>query len=734
MKKDTLERIKNNIKNSMDENSGNINRFNESRELIFKSTLSLENRDALRALEKPIISFNMSESFLSQLRGEFAKNEPAVTVFLQDNINDDPEKVVKAKMIEGHIKYIFDKARREGVQLSIFDELSSGGFSVAKVYADYKQGRTFKKEIKFEKAYNSTLTGFDLLSRHIGRGDSCYCFEIMQYEKDRFEKEFNKKIENIIFSNSGTGFSWFFRINNVEIITVADYYEFKDVKETIILTSDNKEMLEDEYDDYLKSFKEQFPIEEPPVIVEKRTHIRKKVKKYRLSGDSILDEQEGDEDVLPLVEFQANSVVLSNKNGKTEILHRPYLYNTVGTQKLADNLLITIADECQNIGRMKTAISEESISPNYEEHITNPQKFDTMVYRQYYQNDPSKPTNPPFQLQRTAFPPELMSITEWIPTLFQNILGTYNSQLSTNNSQLSGVAVLQSSIHANNTASPIINNYILALNEVARRILHLIPLTYTNEMSLPAIDDEGKMIYHKINNKKGLSMDFDALEYVVKVEAGSGFAAQKQQQLDLIVRMAQAMPLFGEFINTMGLSFIMDNLEIEGVDKMKEAAKVFMQQKQQQQQQQMQMQMQQASNNPLLMKEKNKQIELQITEKQNETKANIDAAKLHIQMRDQDIKEAELQLKTQVEGAYINMEQSKVDASKERASIEMATNVSKQIASIADHHRDHDRADLEVMHNHQHNNNELQHKIADTILTHTLHERSESQKQESMEH
>ena len=63
-----------------------------------------------------------------------------------------------------------------------------------------------------------------------------------------------------------------------------------------------------------------------------------------------------------------------------KLMKRPYLINTLGAQKLYNNLGVALADECQSLSKHKILIAEESISPNYEDHITQPQKYDTLVY------------------------------------------------------------------------------------------------------------------------------------------------------------------------------------------------------------------------------------------------------------------------------------------------------------------------------------------------------------------
>ena len=697
--KDNLFRISENISRSMKENYGNIERYNNSREFIFKSTLSTKNRNSLSALNMPILEFNISEAFLSRLRGEFAESEPGVTATIADDVKNTPELEQVRELIEGHLRYIFDEAKQNGTQISIFDEVTSGGFSVAKVYPKYEEGKTFRQKIVFEKCYDSTLTGFDVLSRHPSKKDSDYCFELYPYPKDRFEKIFNRKIEDVNFSKSQEKFSWYYKIGDEEIVMVADYYEKKKVKIKIVELSDGQVIGKKEYDKLVEDMM-LISLEAPPIIVQERELEEDKIMRYQLIGDTILKEEEVDNmNMLGLVFFDGNSVVLNCGGSRTELMNRPYLINCLGAQKLYNNLGVALADECQSLSKHKILIAEESISPNYEDHITQPQKYDTLVYRAFYNNDPSKPNPPPIQMARSAFPPEMFALFQYVPTIFQNILGSYDASLGINNNQLSGIAILQGSIHSSYTAKPFINKYILSLNRIAEIILDLIPKVYVNEMTLPIITKEGETKYQQVNGEGQPSLKYDSTSFKIKVSAGAGFAAQQTQAMTQLIQLSQAMPIFAQFMNTKGLRILVDNLNIKGADLLKLMAEEFMQELEQQKQQAMQAQ--QGQPNPLMMREQNKQAELQLNAHKAEIQSQIDMAKLALEQENLQLKRAELAGKVETEQGYMALEQEKLDA--ERAS------------KIIDH------TNMEIQHSHKkdmdyaaHNlkAHELGHKIA----------------------
>ena len=106
-------------------------------------------------------------------------------------------------------------------------------------------------------------------------------------------------------------------------------------------------------------------------------------------------------------------------------------------------------------------------------------------------------------------------------------------------------------------------------------------------------------------------VNYDENSLQVKVEAGVNFAIQKARALQQIVSLMQASPLFAQFMNTEGLPILLDNIEIRGIDQLKQMSEGWMQQMKMMQQQQQQMAMQQANQpNPMVQKNQLEQMKL----------------------------------------------------------------------------------------------------------------------------
>src|SRR5690606_16188324 len=177
--------------------------------------------------------------------------------------------------------------------------------------------------------------------------------------------------------------------------------------------------------------------------------------------------------------------------------------------------------------------------------------------------------------------------------LMQSILGTYDAALGINNKELSGVAIMQGAMHSNAASMPYTVGFMKGLNRVAQIMLDLIPKYYVTPRSIPTVRPDGKRSYELINTKGSPFMHYDARSLQVKVEAGVNFAVQKQISLETIIQLMQSSEIFANFINKKGLAVILDNIDIRGIDGLKQAAEQYMQELQQQEQEAQQMQQQQ---------------------------------------------------------------------------------------------------------------------------------------------
>lgn len=638
--KDRLKDIKEKVEQANAYFKPNYERYHEFVKFVFESSMTSDDVMTLRALGKPTIEFNILESFVSRLRGEFAKQQPSLTVRAADGVPINmltPEFNKTIDVIEAHLRAIFFDASNDKLEYNIYSDLLAGGFSVMEVYTDYVNEMSFEQNIYVDRVFDPTLCGFDPLARESHKGDGRYCFQIYPKTKKEFESEYGKDLtETMKFSKNLDGFGWSYRDEKEEIVLVSDFYEKKRKKTKIVKLSNGQSLPKKEYDALLKRWEEEGNLEQPPVVVNERQTYVETIVRYRLCENEVLDFVETNYKHLPLVFVDGNSAYITENDNQRQMT-RPYVYHAKGIQRLKNYAGQSLANELENLVQHKFVVAKESIPEEYMEAYNDVQKASTLVYHHFLdRNSPDVTLPPPREVQRTPIPPEITNAFRMSDEMTQVILGSYDSALGANRQEISGAAIAMGAMQSNNASVPYIVGYIKGLNRVAQIIVDLIPKYYRTPRSLPILLPTGKRDYEIINKQGSIYMNYDPHSLQVKVETGVNFAMQKELALKTLINLMQASPKFAEFMNDQGLFALLDNIDIRGIDELKAKAEEYeikagqkqsQMQQMQEQIQQMQMQMAQQKAQAEVQKDTAEAMKA-MKEAQAPTKSEIDMAKL----------------------------------------------------------------------------------------------------------
>lgn len=689
---DRLEQLKKSVEEAQEYFSDNFKRYQQFMKFVFKSSLDDTENATLAERGMPTIEFNILEAFISRLRGEFAKQQPSLTVRAADGVPIsmlDKQFIATLEVVEAHLRAVFFDGSNDMFQYNIYSDLLAGGFSVARIYTDYVNEKSFEQNICIERVFDPTLCVFDPLARESHKGDGRFCAELYPMTKEEFENEFGSKItENMQFTRSLSGFDWSFQNEQEKIVLVCDYYEKQCKKETIVKLSNGHAVTEKEYEKFIAEWEAQGIIEQPPVIVKKRRTTIEKIVRYRFCESTLLDVMDTNYRHLPLVFFDGNSVLIKD-GGSSYQMTRPYVYHAMGIQRLKNYAGQSLANELENTVQHKFVVAIESIPTDYQDAYQNVQKADTLVYNHFLDtNNPNITLPPPREIVRTPIPPQIAETFRMSDEMTQIILGNYdasNGQIS--NAPMSGIAFARSSIQSNNASVPYIVGFNKGMNRLSEVYIDLMPKYYRTPRSLPVLLPNGKREYFEVNKKGSLYMNFDPNNMQVKVETGVNFAMQKEIALQTVIALSQASPAFSQFFNQYGLPVLLDNIDIRGIEGLKEKSEEFQKQLQQQQQmaqqqqmQQMQMQVQQQA---MAMQKAQQELQSPTQEQLGlmaiQEKAKIDAANISIKERDSETKFLELMSKIQSESVQNEIKLAEIDAENTRSAVDSAINISKHL-------------------------------------------------------
>ena len=564
-----LKRIKANIERSFTLFKKNNDRFHDFFRFVFESALDETDKAGLKELGKPIIEFNILNSFISRLCGEFSKQEPSISVRADNGMPVDRETI---EVVEGHLRHILEEAKKRNVQYNVYKDQLGGGFGNMKIITEYAHEKSFDQVIKLVRTYEPTLTGYDPMAREMDKSDAGYSFELYPMSKEDFKSRYgDEDIETISYGGSDEGFSWAYESSKEKIIVLADYYEKKKKRKKIVKLADNRVMTMDDYNKFIESYKQQGFIEQPPSIVgEPRWTELVTIHRYILIKDRILESEETDYTDIPHIFADGDSVILK-ESSKFEQFTKPYTYHARGIQRLKNLAGQCLGNELEMMVQHKFMIAKESIpdEKEYQAALTKPQIASTIVYNAFMNNDPNSPVPPPREVARVASPPEVSGTFVMSDQVTQTILGSYDAVLGINDNQLSGIAIVEAATQSNATAMPYIVGHMQALTRAAQMIVEMIPKYYVTPRTIPVINMEGKRDYVKINQPGGVTFNYDENSLQVNVEAGVNFAIAKNRALQQIIALMNASPMFAQFINDEGIDVVLDNVEFRGSDILK---------------------------------------------------------------------------------------------------------------------------------------------------------------------
>lgn len=669
--KEKLNEIKDNVRNAYNFFSDNNKRYHNFRDFIYNSTLSDSDVNLLQELDKPIVECNTMEAYISRLCGEFIKNEPSITVSSQDGKNVDPRLI---KVVEGHIRHILSKFNQRGHGYKTFEDAISGGYGVFQIFTEYRNNKTFDQDIIIDSVLDPTMCFFDPLAKNFTKSDGKFCGQFYPVTEEEFKRDYpNVPTTGLKFYRDTDGLSFsYMNSKHEKIIVICEYYEKKIIEKKLVKLAfplmGRDTFYKDEYDKLMEASVNFMDIGIFPTIQETRKVHIEKIVCYKFIEQEVLEYYETDFHQLPYVFCDGNSKFLT-KNQSYYQMTRPYLWNVKGIQKVQNVALQNLAHELEMRVQHKWMVANESLpsDPEYLEAYQDVQKASTLIYNSHDPENPDRALPPPQAVPTIPMPPEILSTLQLSDQKMQAALGSYDGTLGINKQDISGKAVVEGADHSNSAAKPYFVGYIYAINQIAKIILELIPYYYKTPRSITVLNRDGSEEDIQI---KHLRYDQNIMH--IKVEAGVSFTSQKSKTLQQLIAMSNASPTFGEFINQDGLKVLLDNMEVRGLDELKQMADEFLRKLKQKEQMEMQAQQMAIQNNPQMLRAQNEKMK--IIQEALEAKMDniIKVAQLQLEKQRVDNETIETDAKIQSEELRDMVQMEKADAEKSRSLADIA--------------------------------------------------------------
>lgn len=633
-----IDRLKRNVESARKYFTPNNERYHMCREFLFRTNLDMDARGIADELQRPEVEVNVLETYVSHLLGEFSRHTPSPDV---QPVNGDPQLAQQAGIVEDHIRSIFEDSK--DVQIHVFRNTLSGGYSVIKVCTDYINDKSFDQVICLKTVLDDTETGFDPMAKEAHKGDGKYCYELIPKTKEELEDEIpGLDLSSINFDSPiSKGFVWYYVENDGDekkkVVIVCNYFEKKITYKTLYRVSDPTHpdnsitMSKEDYEALLESYVAQGIMTAPPVVLEKSRRAQTTIVNYQFTGDQVLSYEETDFDYLPLVFIDGNSVLL--KDGQ---MTRPYIFHALDAQKMKNVCAQSIMNDVENMRQTDIFVAKEAIPQEAEFRLgwLNPQKASAALAYNYFSETNDGVTLPmPQVVSRQQVSPAVIQMYQIADQSIQAVLGSYDAQQGQQN-DMSGVAIQNGAMQSNNAAMPYITNYLLGMNQVCNIIVDLMPKYYTTLRTIPVVDKEGIRSYKIVNdsvNNPMYKLEYEVNDLQVDVSMDQNFEVQQQKFIQTVSQLMKISPVMNQFFSTDGMPLILDNISMKDIAKVKQQYDEFMQKQAQQQAQAQQMQMQL---NPSVVQQNIAQIKAQSDDKDRQ----VDLIKAFLEKKVEDRK------------------------------------------------------------------------------------------------
>ncbi len=491
---------------------------------------------------RPALTIDQLSQFIHQVANDIRMNTPSIDVIPSGKDSD----VETAEVFQGlirNIEYVsgaddaYDTASLNSIKCSI-------GF--IRVDHDYVDDEGFDQELLIKRVINPLACFLDCESTESDGRDAKHATIIDKILVSDFKKRYPDK-NPVCFQDSDN-----YNRKDDDFINIAEYFEIVETEKEIGATEigEIEEVIEG------KEYKT------------RRKISKKTVKRYKLSGQDVLEESSFPGKYIPLVpvygeeawkEGQRHLFSLIRKSKEAQRMYN--LWKSLETELLLKqpNAPIMVAE-----GQIE----------DYAADWLNPSKAMALRYKTVDAN--GNPAPPPQRLEPPTIPTGVVNAARATVDDIKATMGIYNASLGQRSNETSGVAINQRKIEGDIATFHFQDNLVRSITQVGRVLACAIPEVYDTARVIRIIGKEEEPEQVGINGqfteKQKRPFDLTRGIYDVKVVTGAPFTTRRQEAATFFSEIVNKQP---ELMQIMG-DLLFKNMDFPGAQAMSERMKKAM--------------------------------------------------------------------------------------------------------------------------------------------------------------
>jgi hypothetical protein len=514
---------------------------------------------------RPKLTINTLPPFVKQVTNEQRKDRPQIKVVPFDSGSD----VKTADMITGLIRHIQANSRTKAAFNTAYEQAVIKGRGYIRVDVDYLNEWAFDQDIFINRIKNAESVYFDPDCNELDYSDAEWAFVMYEMTREEYKSKYpdGSGADIDMAALSKVQADWF----TSEKIMLAEYFSFERRTETLLQLANGLRCLKSQYQQILDAA----PVgsgEMLAVVAERETEI--KVLKWRLmNGVDFDDEKDMLGRFIPIIPVIGEEV---NVNGDTNL----------------KGIVRDAKDAQRQFNYWKsTAVEMLALAPKAPfigyrgQFAGDAVKWKTLNQKAYpyIEVDPITKDGVllplPSRQVGDFFPAGAMQLAMASADDVKRTTGIWNAALGMDGMEKSGKAILARQQEGDTATYNFVDNFAIALEQVGRVIVDLIPKVYTTEKVVRILGEDGVEDIVRLTKGPGNPdrklFNLETGSYDVVVNVGPGFATRRQQAAESMTEFSRFYPQYAEPV----MDLIAKNMDWPGADEFAKRFQAIIQQK-----------------------------------------------------------------------------------------------------------------------------------------------------------
>ena len=466
-----------------------------------------------KQMSRPSLTINLLPQFINQVVNDIRIKQPSINV---SPVGDGAD-IETAKVQQGLIRNIEYTSSASEAYVTALEYAVRGGIGFFRIDHDFERLTGAEQQIFIKKVVNPFAIYIDPNSIESDGCDAMYGFVV----DGMTEKQFNTKyhgFDPVSFNGAKTH-----KRDEKQMLDVAEYFKINEEEKKVAYLEDGS------IAEYQKG------MDGVRVV---RSIKKKTVSRYKMSGQDILEETRFPGYYIPLVPVYGAELWMDGKRHIKSLIH-----DMKDSQRM-HNYWASLETQILMMQPIAPVMAAVGQTEDFADDWNNPGK--AMVLRYKTTDAMGNPISAPQRLAPPSIPSGVINARQSSAEDMKASVGMYNESLGQRSNAVSGIAINNRKVEGEIATLHFGDNLNRSIAHGGRIIISMIPEIYDTSRVIRIMGEDEVSEEVGVNGQivEGQKRAFDvtAGQYDVRVTTGSSFTTKRQEAVQFIQTLIQAVP------------------------------------------------------------------------------------------------------------------------------------------------------------------------------------------------